>query len=140
MYSHKKSDETPHPEIDVLVDGVTQAEACAISRAIQMVESRMDGSDLLLDALYAHVGKAHSISVTGPALPGPARAPSPISSSNASAPPTEPWASWPWVPPGVMKITPYLYIIFQSVFVPGSKKPEYWSNGVLRERANPITT
>ncbi|MCP4695037.1 MAG: methylmalonyl Co-A mutase-associated GTPase MeaB [Desulfobacterales bacterium] len=58
--------ETPPPEADALLNGVVRGEARAISRAINMVENRMDGADHLLDAIYEHVGNAHRVGVTGP--------------------------------------------------------------------------
>ncbi len=64
--SYKKTDETPHPEIDDLVQDIVRWEMRAISRAIHMVENRMEGSERLLDALHTHVGNAHRIALTGP--------------------------------------------------------------------------
>ncbi len=58
--------EAHNVEIDALVNGVARGEMRAISRAINMVENRMDGSDILLDAIFAHVGNAHRVGVTGP--------------------------------------------------------------------------
>ncbi len=61
--------ETHNSEIGDLVDGVVRGEMRAISRAIQMVENRMEGSDLLLDTIYAHGSSDRNYTPESPALP-----------------------------------------------------------------------
>jgi LAO/AO transport system kinase len=38
----------------------------ALARAVSIVENQREGSDLLLAAMHAHVGRAHRIGITGP--------------------------------------------------------------------------
>ena len=38
----------------------------ALARAVSIVENQREGSDLLLAAMHAHIGRAHRIGITGP--------------------------------------------------------------------------
>ena len=52
--------------IQALITGVLQGEVQAIARTISLIENEHPRSDEILNALYAHVGKAYRIGITGP--------------------------------------------------------------------------